>query len=61
MFKAWFPEGEDDPEIRVLEVRVTEAHYWEANASKLVVGIKYLAAAVTGGKVDVGTQGEVKL
>jgi general stress protein 26 len=61
MFKAWFPEGEGDPEIRVLAVRVAEAHYWEANASKLIVGIKYLAAAVTGGKVNVGTQGEVKL
>jgi general stress protein 26 len=61
MFKAWFPEGEDDPQIRTLKVDVSEAHYWEASASKLVVGIKYLAAAVTGGKVDVGKQGEVKL
>jgi general stress protein 26 len=59
MYKAWFPEGEDDPAITVLKVTVTEAQYWEASSSKLVFGIKYLAAAVTGGKVDVGEQGKV--
>ena len=59
MFKAWFPEGEDDPQIRVLKVDVTAAHYWEASSSKLVLYAKYLAAAVTGGKVDVGMQGQV--
>ena len=61
MFKAWFPEGEDDPSITVLKVEVSEAQYWEASSSKLVFGIKYLAAAVTGGSVDVGTQGKVTL
>ena len=59
MYKAWFPDGEDDPAITVLKVEVTEAQYWEASSSKLVMGIKYLAAAVTGGKVDVGEQGRV--
>jgi len=58
MYKAWFPEGEDDPSIRVLRVDVTEAQYWEASSSKLVRGVKYLAAAVTGGKVDVGEAGK---
>jgi general stress protein 26 len=59
MFKAWFPEGEDDPQITVIRVDVSEAQYWEASSSKLVFGIKYLAAAVTGGKVDVGESGVV--
>jgi general stress protein 26 len=59
MYKAWFPEGEDDPAITVLKVDVTEAQYWKASSSKIVMGIKYLAAAVTGGKVDVGEQGKV--
>ena len=61
MFKAWFPGGEDDPAIAVLKVSVTEAQYWEASSSKLVVGIKYLAAAVTGGGANVGTHGSIKL
>ena len=61
MYKAWFPEGEDDPAITVLRVDVTEAQYWEASSSRLVRGAKYLAAAVTGGKVDLGETGKVTL
>ncbi|MBB5330570.1 pyridoxamine 5'-phosphate oxidase family protein [Tunturiibacter gelidoferens] len=58
MYKAWFPAGEDDPNIAVLRVDITEADYWEASSSKIVRGIKYLAAAATGGKVDVGEAGK---
>ena len=61
MFKAWFPGGEEDPAITVLQVSLTEAQYWEASSSKIVMGIKYLAAAVTGGKVNVGETGTIKL
>ena|SRR5437868_12656680 len=61
MYKAWFPEGEGDPQISVVRVDVMEAQYWEASSSKLVVGMKYLAAAMTGGKVDVGGTGRVKV
>jgi general stress protein 26 len=59
MYKAWFPKGEDDPEIAVLRVDVSEADYWEASGSKIVMGVKYLAAAVTGGKVELGEAGHV--
>jgi len=58
MYKAWFPAGEDDPNIAVLRVDITEADYWEASSSKIVRGIKYLAAAATGGAVDVGEAGK---
>ena len=57
--EAWFPQGEDDPQITVQKLGVTEAQYWKASSSKLVFGIKYLAA-VAGGKVDVGESGKVK-
>ena len=60
MYKAWFPQGEDDPEITVLRVDVVEGFFWEASSSKVVMYAKYLAAAVTGGAVDVGTAGHVK-
>jgi general stress protein 26 len=59
MYRAWFPGGEDDPQISVLRVDVTEAEYWEASDSKIVRGIKYLAAAATKGSVDVGEHGKV--
>jgi general stress protein 26 len=61
MYKAWFPEGVDDPRIAVVRVDVSEAQYWEASSNKLAFGVKYLAAAVTGGKVDVGETGKVKV
>jgi general stress protein 26 len=61
MYKAWFPNGEDDPSIAVLKVKVQEAQYWEASSSKLVMGVKYLAAAVTGGSVSVGESGHVTI
>jgi len=60
-YKAWFPGGEDDPSIAVLRVDVSEADYWEANSSKLILGIKYLTAAATGGDVPTGESGHVKV
>lgn len=59
MYKAWFPKGEDDPEIAVVRVQVTEGDFWEASDSKIVVYAKYLAAAATGGSVPVGTSGHI--
>jgi general stress protein 26 len=59
MYKAWFPNGEDDPEIAVLKVDIAEGDYWEANSSKIIMGIRYVAAAVTGGKVPLGEAGHV--
>jgi general stress protein 26 len=57
LYKAWFPKGQDDPEITVLRIDVSEADFWEASGSKLVVGLKYLAAAMTGGTLPVGDAG----
>lgn len=59
MYKAWFPGGEDDPEIAVMSVEVSEADYWEATSGKIVQLVKYAVAAATGGKVEVGEAGHV--
>ncbi len=61
MYKAWFPQGEDDPSIAVLRVDITEAQYWEASSSKLLRGLKYVAAAATGGAVSLGESGTVDI
>jgi general stress protein 26 len=61
MFRAWFPGGEDDPSVAVLKVTISEAQYWEASSSKIVMGAKYLAAAVTGDHSKIGKHGTVKL
>jgi len=59
MYKAWFPKGEDDPEIAVLRVDVTDGDYWEASGLKIVMLAKYAFAAATGGKVEIGEAGHV--
>jgi general stress protein 26 len=61
LYKAWFPDGEDDPRITVLRVRAKEAEYWEASSSALVRGAKYVLAAVTRGGVQVGENKKVTL
>ena len=61
MFKAWFPGGEDDPSVAVLKVTITEAQFWQASSSKIVMGVKYLAAAVTGDHSKIGVHGKVEL
>ena len=40
MYKAWFPKGEDDPEIAVLRVDVHEGNYWEATSGRIVMMAK---------------------
>lgn len=61
MYKAWFPEGESDPQIRVLRVNVEQAEYWDAPASALVRRVQVLARAATGGKTTVGDHAKLSL
>ena len=61
MYKAWFPGGQDDPQIAVVKVDVSEGDYWESTDGKIMFGFKYLAAAVTGGKMPVGDAGHVQV
>ena len=34
-YKAWFPKGQDDPELALLKVTVEEAEYWDAPSGKM--------------------------
>lgn len=60
-YKAWFPEGKEDPNIRVLRVVVDQAEYWDAPSNAIVRNVKILARAVTGGKTRVGEHARVTL
>ena len=59
MYKAWFPNGPDDPDVSVLRVDVSDGDYWEGSSSKLVFFAKYALAAATGGKAAVSESGHV--
>ncbi len=59
MYKAWFPKGEEDPEITVIKVDVSDGDYWDSSSSKIVFFAKYALAAATGGNVSTGKTGHV--
>jgi general stress protein 26 len=61
LYKAWFPEGEGDPEITVIRVEVDHAEYWEAPSNAVVRGFQLLKAAVSKGSSSVGEHEQVSL
>lgn len=48
--RAWFPKGEDDPNIALIKVDIEDAEYWDASSGKMVVLYAYAKALVTGQK-----------
>ena len=59
LYKAWFPRGEDDPQIMIIRVDVDFAEYWDAPGNALVRGMQMLKAAVTHGAAPVGEHQKV--
>jgi general stress protein 26 len=60
--EAWFPGGVTDPDLALLEVRITHANYWDVKDSKLVQLLKIAKAAVTGKPpTNLGEHGEVRM
>jgi general stress protein 26 len=48
-FKAWFPNGKDDPNICLIQVQPTEGEYWDnAGTQKIKYAIDSVRAYVTG-------------
>jgi len=46
--EAWFPGGVDDPDLALVEVKISHAHYWDVKESKLVQLYALAKAAITG-------------
>ncbi len=62
IYKAWFPEGLDDPNLVLLKVRVDHADYWEAPSSKVVQLVGFAKAIATGKRAaDIGDHGHLKM
>jgi general stress protein 26 len=59
MVKAWFPGGKEDPNLSLIRVDPSIAHYWDTKDGKLVVLAKILIGAVTGKREDGGVQGDL--
>jgi hypothetical protein len=58
IYKAWFPKGEDDPEIAVLRIDNSEGRPVESQSQDRV-GNTLDRAALSGGSVPVSDAGHV--
>ena len=62
MAGAWFPGGVDDPDLALVQVRITHASYWDVKSNKLVQ-LYAIAKAVATGRppADLGRHGDVRM
>jgi len=51
VYRAWFKEGKDDPDIALLKVTVEQAEYWDYSAGVLVQLAGFVKSLVTGEKL----------
>ncbi|MDB5648876.1 MAG: ral stress protein 26 [Hyphomicrobiales bacterium] len=58
--RVWFPKGPDDPEIALLAVEVTEAEYWDAPSSAMIIAYGYAKARLSGEAPKMGENKVVK-
>jgi general stress protein 26 len=48
MAQAWFPNGDTDPNLALVQVKILHANYWDVKESKTFQLFKMAKAAVTG-------------
>jgi general stress protein 26 len=61
LYKAWFPNGLDDPELALLKVEIDQAEYWDNPAGAMTTLIAYVKSLATGHPPEVGENKTVKL
>ncbi|HEY0703078.1 MAG TPA: pyridoxamine 5'-phosphate oxidase family protein [Candidatus Acidoferrales bacterium] len=60
-YKAWFPQGLDDPNLCLLRIEVTAAEYWDSPSAKVVQILGYLKSKITGEKENLGEHRRVNV
>ena len=61
LYKAWFPDGLDDPDLALLRVDVTKAEYWDTPSSPVVHVVGFVKAMATGTSYKPGEHAKVEL
>lgn len=61
IFKAWFPDGLDDPNLALLKVHVTKAEYWESANGVVVPLVGFAKALLTGQQYQGGENEKINL
>jgi general stress protein 26 len=53
-YKAWFPDGLDDPELSLIRVQVSRAEYWDRPGGRLLQLIGFVKAHLTHQSMEKG-------
>jgi general stress protein 26 len=61
IYKAWFPDGLEDPNLVLLKVAVEQAEYWDSPSSTIVQIAGFVKAMVTGERADGGEHEKINL
>ena len=62
MAQAWFPGGVTDPDLALVQVRITHANYWDIDESKIVQLFQMAKAAITGKPpTQLGEHAEIRM
>lgn len=61
IYKAWFPDGLDDPNLALLKVHVEKAEYWDAPNSVVVQLVGFVKALATGKEYEGGENKKINL
>lgn len=59
IYKAYFPKGKDDPNIRLIKVHVDKAEYWQTDG--LIATVIGFAQALAGQESDLGENEKISL
>ncbi len=60
-YKAWFPQGLDDPQLALLRVDVVKAEYWDVPGSTVAHAVGLVKALATGQSYQPGDHEKVTL
>ena len=60
-YKAWFPNGLDDPDLALLRVRVERAEYWDSPSGPVVQLVGFMKAMTGGTRYQAGEHREIDL
>lgn len=52
--EAWFPDGREDPNVRLLKVDASSAEYWDSPSGRLASLISFTKAKITGERYSGG-------
>jgi general stress protein 26 len=60
LYKAWFPQGLDEPDLALLKVSVDKAEYWDSPSSRVVRLVGFVKAVVTGKRIEGGENEKIE-